>query len=40
MLSLVALSVMLVATAVSALPAESHEWYAGAAVPERYALLQ
>jgi hypothetical protein len=38
--SLIALSVMLIATAASALPAESHEWYAGLRVPERYALLQ
>jgi hypothetical protein len=33
MLSLLAPSVMLVATAVSALPAESHEWYAGLRSP-------
>jgi len=33
MLLLVALSVMLVATAASALPAESHEWYAGLRSP-------
>ena len=33
MLSLVALIVVLVATAASALPAESHEWYAGLRSP-------
>jgi hypothetical protein len=33
MLSLIALSVMLVATAACALPAESHEWYAGLRSP-------
>jgi hypothetical protein len=38
--SLVALIVVLVATAGSALPAESHEWYAGLRFPSGNALLQ